>query len=114
MPPSGDVFSMILFGILLVCVIGLAGYVWARLGARPKALSYRGLKIQINAGLPAGKIVLTNAAWQPLSETVPDQFDTVALPQDCAAALLSPRDFAAFVARKTEATTVLAQQRLQA
>jgi len=113
-PPSGDVFSMILFGILLACVIGLVGYVWVKLGSRPKLLEYRGIRIQINPGLPAGKIVLTDAAWQPLGETSPDQFDSIALPQNCAAALLSPKDFAAFAARKSEATAVLSQQRLQA
>ena len=113
-PPSGDVFSMILFGVLLVCVIGLAGYVWIKLGGRPKVLDYRGIKIRINAGLPAGKIVLTDAAWQPLGETAPDQFDTISLPANCAAALLSPQDFATFAARKSEASAVLSQQRLQA
>jgi len=105
---------MVLFGILLVSVIGLAGYVWVKLGGRPKVLDYRGIKIRSNAGLPTGKIVLTDAAWQPLGETVPDQFDTVALPPNCAAALLSPQDFATFATRKTEATAVLSQQRLQA
>ncbi|MDB5360613.1 MAG: hypothetical protein JWO51_1910 [Rhodospirillales bacterium] len=115
MPPSGDVFSMILFGILLACVFGLVGYVWVKLGGRPKVVEYRGLTIRINAGLPAGKIVLTDAAWQPLGETAPDQFDTIALPAECTAAWLSPKDFAAFLAaRKIEPAAVMPERRLQA
>jgi hypothetical protein len=113
-PPSGDVLSMVLFGILLACVIGLVAFVWVKLGGRPKTLVFRGIKIRINAGLPAGKIVLTDGAWQPLAEIQPDQFDTIALPRRCAAAWLSPADFAAFAARQTEATQVLSEQRLRA
>lgn len=113
-PPSGDLFSMILFGILLACAVGLVGFVWTKLGGQPKVMDYRGIKLRINAGLPAGKIVLTDASWRPLGETAPDQFDTIALPQNCASALLSPQDFAAFAARLTEAPAVLSTQRLQA
>jgi hypothetical protein len=113
-PPSGDVFSMVLFGIFLACVIGLVAFVWVKLGNRPKAHVFRGIKIRVNAGLPKGRIVLTDGAWQPLSEIKPDQFDTVALPQGCTAAWLSPADFTAFVARRTGATPVLSYQRLRA
>ena len=113
-PPSGDVLSMVLFGILLACIVVLIGFVWVKLGRRPKALEFRGIKLRVNAGLPAGKIVLTDAAWQPLGETAPDQFDTIALPQVCAAAWLSPGDFTALAARQVQATPLLSDPHLQA
>jgi len=113
-PPSGDFASIVLFGVLLACIVGLMGFVWVKLGRRPRALDFRGIKIRVNAGLPAGKIVLTDAAWQPLGETMPDQFDTVSLPQGCAAAWLSPGDFIALAARQIEATQLLSDPRLQA
>jgi hypothetical protein len=105
---------MVLFGILLACVIGLVAFVWVKLGGRPQAPVFRGIKIRVNAGLPAGKIVLTDGAWQPLGETQPEEFDTIALPRHCAAAWLSPVDFAAFAARQTKSTRVPSEQRLRA
>jgi len=113
-PPSGDVVSMVLFGILLSCIVGLIGFVWVKLGRRPKALEFRGIKLRVNPGLPPGKIVLTDATWQPLGETAPDQFDTIALPQGCAAAWLSPGDFTALAARRVEPAPLLSDPRLQA
>ncbi|HLZ67303.1 MAG TPA: hypothetical protein VKQ29_13810 [Aliidongia sp.] len=113
-PPSGDLLSMVLFLTLLACTFGLVGFVWVKLGNRPKPIDYRGLSIHLNPGLPAGKIVLTDGKWQPLGETEPAQFDTVALPRDCAAALFSTRDFAAFAARRSNAPRRLSQHSLQA
>ena len=113
-PPSGDVLSMALFGILLASVIGLVAFIWIKHGSRPKDHVFRGIKIRVNAGLPKGRIVLTDRAWQPLGDIRPDQFDTIALPGGCAAAWLSPADFAAFATRKTEATPVRSGQRLRA
>jgi len=106
---------MILFGILLACVIGLVGFVWIKLGARRKPLEHRNLKLHLNPALPTGKIVLADAAWTPLGETSPDQFDTTVLPPGCSAALLSTRDFAAFAARsRTVPAPALGEQRLRA
>jgi hypothetical protein len=113
-PPAGNLLSMALFGILLACVIGLVAFVWIKLGSRPKGHVFRGIKVRVNAGLPKGRIVLTDRAWQPLGETRPDQFEMIALPPGCAAAWLSPADFAAFATRRTEATRVLYGQRLRA
>lgn len=113
-PPSGDVFSMALFGILLASIVGLVGYVWIKLGARPKVLTFRNLKVLLNPGLPAGKIVLTDAQWQPLGETDPGHFDSVVLPPGCAAALLSTKDFATFAAGRRATTPPLAAPRLRA
>ena len=114
-PPSADVLDMVLFGILLACVIGLVGFVWIRLGGRPKRLDHRGLKIRINPGLPPGKIVLTDGKWQPIGETDPDRLDTIALPQGCAAAWLSTPDYAALAARKAgKQTRPVPEQSLRA
>jgi hypothetical protein len=113
-PPSGDVLSMILFGILLACVIGLIGFVAVKLGGRPRLVHYRGLKIRVNAGLPVGKVVLTDASWQPVGETEPAMLDTIALPVGCAAAWLSSKDFAALTSRNNAANRPMPAPSLQA
>jgi hypothetical protein len=113
-PPAGDAFSMALFLVLLAGIVGLVAFVWIKLGARPKTFEYRGLKLRLNLGLPAGKIVLTNAAWQPIGQSTPDQFDTAVLPPGCAAALFSAKDFAAFTANGNRTRPALAEGRLQA
>lgn len=98
---SGDPLSMILFAGLLLSAIGLVGFVLVKLGAPPRTITHRGLKIRLNAGLPAGKIVLVDDNWRPIGETAPDQFDTLSLPDGCAAAWLSTRDFTLLETRKT-------------
>jgi hypothetical protein len=113
-PPSGDVLSMVLFGILLACVIALIGFVSIKLGGRPQLINYRGLKIRVNPGLPVGRIVLTDASWQPVGETEATSFDTIALPAGCAAAWMSSQDFAALTARNNAANRPLPATSLQA
>jgi hypothetical protein len=113
-PPSADALSMTLFMILLACVLGLVGFVWIKLGGRPRALDYRGLQIRLNPGLPQGKIVLTDGKWQPIGETDARQFDRIALPQGCTAAWLSTKDFAALAARKADKPHPLSEHSLQA
>jgi len=106
---SGDVPSVVLFGTLLLSVIGLIGFVVVKLGGPPKSLTYRGLQIRLHAGLPTGKIVLVDGNWRPIGETAPDLFDTTPLPQGSAAAWLSSRDFAQLEARKTILPQILSR-----
>lgn len=97
---SGAPLSMVLAGILLACVLGLIVFVTLKLGGRPKTLKHRGLKIRMHPELPPGKIILTDADWQPIGETGPDRLDTTSLPRGCAAAWLSAEDFAMLAMRK--------------
>lgn len=106
--PSGDTLGLVLFGSLVLSIIGLVIFLLAKLGAPARSLTHRGLKIRLNAGLPAGKIVLVDTEWRPIGETTPDQFDSLALPRDCAAAWLSTRDFGRLEASKTSSPRPMA------
>lgn len=110
---SGDTFGMVLFVVLLFSVISLVCFALVKLGAPPRTLTHRGLKIRLNAGLPVGKIVLVDDNWRPIGETEPDQFDTLALPVDCAAAWLSTRDFTILETRRTGTSRHLSRHPLR-
>ena len=112
--PTGDILSLVLFAILVVCVIGLVAYVWIRLGRRRKLVLHRGIGLHLNPALPTGKVVFIDAASHPIGETAFEKFDTVVLPPACAGALLSPADYAALLAQKTPVKKVPENRRAQA
>ena len=57
--------------------------------------------------------VLVDDNWRPIGETAPDQFDTLSLPDGCAAAWLSTRDFTLLETRKTGLSRPLAGRPLR-
>ena len=98
--PPGDILGTALFGILLLSMIGVAGFIVRKLAAPTRSLTHRGLKIRQNARLPVGKVVLVDENWRLIGETAPDRFDSEPLPAGSAAAWFSAADFNRFEASK--------------
>jgi len=105
---------LVLVGILLVCVLGLVAYVWIRLGRKKKVIQYRGVRLHLNAALPAGKIVFVDATLRPIGEMAFEGIDIAPLPPQCAGMLLSPKDYASILARPAKTEEIAATQRRQA
>lgn len=113
-PQTDDILRGILFGTLLGCAIGLAGYIRIRLGRKEKKIEYRGIALHLNPALPAGRIVFIDRASLPICDAVFERLDVGHLPPDCTGALLSPADYASLLARQSGAKEVRASQRIQA